>query len=89
MPRYRSHKEVWAHKIKDIAPTNANHDPRAESDGSMVITPEEDGYGAFIVDPAYVRKHAPQKGGYFVRYKDGYTSWSPAEAFEEGYTRVN
>lgn len=27
-------------------------------------------------------------GGYLVRYADGYTSWSPAAAFEEGYTPV-
>lgn len=26
--------------------------------------------------------------GYFVRYPDGYESWSPAEAFEEGYDKV-
>lgn len=28
-------------------------------------------------------------GGYFVRYPDGYTSWSPGKAFEEGYTLLN
>jgi len=28
-------------------------------------------------------------GGYYVRYADGYESWSPAEAFEEGYTLVD
>ena len=27
-------------------------------------------------------------GGYLVSYKDGYFSWSPKEAFEEGYTEV-
>lgn len=26
-------------------------------------------------------------GGYFVRYPDGFESWSPADAFEGGYTR--
>jgi hypothetical protein len=30
----------------------------------------------------------PQPGGYFVVYKDGYKSFSPAKAFEEGYTRI-
>lgn len=30
----------------------------------------------------------PGIGGYFVRYEDGYTSWSPAKAFEEGYIEV-
>lgn len=27
-------------------------------------------------------------GGYFVAYEDGYTSWSPAKAFEEGYSLI-
>lgn len=27
-------------------------------------------------------------GGYLVKYADNYTSWSPAEAFEGGYTEV-
>lgn len=27
--------------------------------------------------------------GYYVRYEDGYESWSPAKAFEEGYTRCS
>ena len=27
-------------------------------------------------------------GGYYVRYADGFESWSPAAAFEEGYSRV-
>lgn len=26
--------------------------------------------------------------GYLVRYEDGYLSWSPVKAFEEGYTRI-
>ena len=30
-----------------------------------------------------------EAGGYYVRYPDGYESWSPAEAFEEGYTLVD
>lgn len=38
---------------------------------------------------AYVQKHAPKAGGYFVAYEDGYKSWSPAEAFESGYTRLS
>ena len=27
----------------------------------------------------------PVIGDYFVRYADGYESWSPRKAFEEGY----
>ena len=40
------------------------------------------------VDRVWMRKHEPQVGGYFVVYKDGYCSFSPAEPFESGYTPV-
>jgi hypothetical protein len=36
----------------------------------------------------YVQKHDPKPGGYYVRYEDGYESFSPAAAFESGYTRI-
>lgn len=84
MPRYVSHKQVWALKIAELRdPTQ----PGNETDGSMVIIPADEGYAPFRVDHAYVRKHQPQVGGYYVVYKDGYKSFSPAAAFEEGYTR--
>lgn len=89
MPKYQSHKQVWALKIKNIVfdIDLARKDDR-ETDGSAIITPEEDGYAPFSVNHAYVSKHKPQVGGYFVVYDDGYQSWSPAKAFEEGYTRI-
>ena len=87
MPRYKSHKEVHAHKIADIQhPARAENE---ESDGSMFIHPAEDGFGPFRVSREYMKKHKPQVGGYYVRYAGGYESWSPADAFEDGYTRVN
>ena len=52
------------------------------------IMPVEPGYAPFLVDDDYVRKHNPQVGGYYVVYQDGYKSFSPAEAFEDGYTRI-
>ena len=42
----------------------------------------------FTPDYNYVKKHNPQAGGYYVVYEDGYKSWSPAEAFESGYTKM-
>ena len=77
LPKYRSHKIVEALQIKSL---------RTLVTGAVVITPVED-YPPFEVSPEYVRRHQPAVGGYFVRYKDGYESWSPAEAFEGGYTR--
>jgi hypothetical protein len=76
MPQYRCHKEVWALKIKDIDPAFG------------IITPVEEGYVPFEVSEDYLAKHKPYVGGYYVVYKDGYKSFSPAEAFEDGYTLI-
>lgn len=90
MPRYKCHKEVWALKIKAIEfdHDNANAEQR-ETDGSATITPEENGYASFKVDANYVHKHKPEVGGYYVVYSDGYKSFSPADAFEDGYTLIS
>jgi hypothetical protein len=87
MPRYRCYKEVWALKIKAILNPN---DGLSEDDGERVLTFSDPGYeaAAYVVDADYMRKHNPQVSGYYVVYKDGYKSISPAEAFEEGYTRL-
>lgn len=85
MPRYLCHKQVWALKIADIKdPT----EPGNESDGSRIIVPADAGFAPFRVEQAYVHKHKPEVGGYYVVYADGYKSYSPAKAFEDGYTRV-
>jgi len=41
-----------------------------------------------MVSAEYMAKHTPRAGGYWVRYEDGYESFSPATAFESGYVRV-
>ena len=86
MPRYKCHKEVWALKIKEV---HLSKDTEA-SDGcrGAMLVPEDEGYAPFFVSSEYVFKHKPQAGGYYVVYKDGYFSFSPAGAFEEGYTKV-
>lgn len=85
MPKYQSHKEVWALKIADIRDDTPSGQ---ESDGSRTIVPADEGYAPFQVNRAYMQKHEPQAGGYYVVYQDGYKSWSPAEVFESGYTRI-
>lgn len=83
MPRYKCHKEVWALKIANITdPTQ----PGNESDGSRIIQPADTRYAAFRVPRDYVQKHNPEVGGYYVEYADGYKSYSPAKAFEDGYS---
>jgi hypothetical protein len=80
MPRYQSHKKVWALKIASIV-----DDPKTEG---AIVTPADAGYAPFPVSADYLKKHQPEVGGYYVVYDDGYKSWSPAKAFEDGYTRI-
>lgn len=89
MPRYRCHKEVHAIKIKEISfDSDMAKETGRETNGTAVIMPEEPELPSFIVDADFVAKHKPQSGGYYVVYADGYKSFSPAQAFEEGYSLI-
>lgn len=55
--------------------------------GARLIV-EDAGFAPVRVDADYLSKHKPEVGGYYVVYDDGYKSWSPAKAFEEGYMRI-
>ena len=81
MPKYQCHKKVWALKIAGIARSNV-------PGSAAMIIPEDRGYAAFPVSNEYMEKHRPTVGGYYVVYDDGYKSFSPAKAFEEGYTKL-
>lgn len=74
MPRYQSHKKVWALKI-------------AKVDG-YTLSFAEPGYAPMRVDPQMFGRYTAAPGDYYVQYDDGYKSISPAKAFEEGYTRI-
>lgn len=80
LPKYKCHKVVWALKIAGI---------EQKVDGSTLIVPDETGYGPLEVSRDFMSKHKPQVGGYYVVYKDGYASYSPADAFEDGYTKIS
>lgn len=84
MPQYQSHKKVWALKIKALEPIEGMGGKLA----GMMMYVEEPGFAPIALDGGYMTKHQPKVGGYYVVYPDGYKSWSPAEAFEDGYTRI-
>lgn len=95
LPQYQSHKKVWALKIKQVI-KHAHPDSKAD-DAVFEASPafqgahllfEDEGYAAIPIDADWYRKHNPMPGGYYVVYEDGYKSYSPAKAFEEGYTAV-
>lgn len=85
MPRYKCHKIVSALKIVSVWPLMV--DGGTHADGRLWIHPEAP-YHGFPVTAEWAAKHDPQPGGYFVVYDDDYTSFSPAEAFEAGYTLI-
>lgn len=85
LPRWRCHKVVHAAKIEQVEPSPV-HGWRLSLD--VPGTP-----GAFVdVDYNFIDHRkvlwTSLRGGYFVVYADGYMSFSPAKAFEEGYTRL-
>lgn len=83
MPIYRCHKRVHALKIKALEPTKAEYE---EADGGLWMIPSDERYAPIKLPLSFVDKHKPKEGGYYVVYDDGYASFSPAQAFESGYT---
>lgn len=72
LPLYQCHKKVRAAKIVGIW-----GNPDRLNLGE---------HGVVEVDELWFTRNPDLKaGGYFVEYKDGYTSYSPAEPFESGY----
>lgn len=76
LPLYQCHKQVRACKIEAVANGPAGWE----------IIPTDRALDAIKVTPNFVERHAPRPGGYYVVYRDGYTSYSPAREFEDGYT---
>ncbi len=83
LPFYQCHKKVQAAKIKAVA---ANYVGSVLENATIVF---ESGATPVTVDAAWISRHSPSMGGYYILYADGYSSYSPAHAFEGGYTRIN
>lgn len=91
LPKYKCHKVVGALKIEKVTSDLeiAAKAGREATTAGAVLSFRDFTYEDLHVDAEFVAKHRPQAGGYYVVYKDGYASWSPAEAFEEGYAPVD
>lgn len=79
MPQYQSHKKVWALKIKKVH----------QDEGGVGLTFEDQRFAARAFTNSQLQNRpAPKEGHYMVQYDDGYISFSPGEAFENGYTKI-
>jgi hypothetical protein len=77
---YQSHKKVHASKIISI---------EKNPEGGAFLILETEGFPPLPVNEEWMKRHQPQALGYLVAYQpDGYLSWSPAQQFEDGYTRL-
>ena len=76
---WKCHKIVKAGKITAFGP-----------DWSGPVTVEDANGATCKVDmpPNAFARGRPNLGDYIVIYDDGYKSWSPAKAFEDGYARI-
>lgn len=88
LPQWQCHKKVRAAKVIEVTREQGDNAPyslRLEGDHVR------------YVDQNWAKRHGvwdpgvdvPKlAGGFFVEYEDGYSSWSPPEAFEAGYTLI-
>jgi hypothetical protein len=81
LPRYQCHKQVNALKIALVAIDEAGS-------GSLRLIFADPRFEPLLVSQEWVGTRNPEDGGYWVEYDDGYTSFSPAAAFEDGYTLI-
>lgn len=76
MPRYVSHKKVWALEIFAVG---------AHLNGLRHVVFADKGYAGVPLPEEMFSRYVPVKGDYYVVYSDGYKSFSPRKAFLEGY----
>lgn len=74
---YQCHKQVAAFQIAGV-------EERADGEYDVISA----GGHRFRMTKDWCDRHRPKVGGYVVRYSDGYLSFSPKGAFEEGYSLI-
>jgi hypothetical protein len=80
MPRYVSHKQVWALEIGEISIRSISSEDRK-------LSFRDKGYEPVVAPGQMFSRYTPVPGDFYVVYADGYKSFSPRKAFVEGYTR--
>lgn len=80
MPRYVSHKKVWALEISSVQHL-------FDGSGDWRLEFADKGYAPMTAPAEMFSRYQPVAGDFYVQYADGYKSFSPRKAFLEGYTR--
>lgn len=95
LPEYKCHKVVQAAKIVEITKYEVQTaDDMVTANRMRLELPDDSelaryGYSRTVeVTNEWVERFNPQVGMYYVVYRDGYASVSPATEFEDGYAPV-
>lgn len=80
---WKCHKVVQAGRITKLPVQDI-------PSGKWLVGVEDILHGATQVEmpPDAFLRGRPMMGDYIIVYEDGYKSWSPAKAFEDGYERL-
>jgi len=79
MPLYVSHKKVWALEIAAVGES---------LNGLRSLAFRDEGFQGVCVPEEMFSRYVPVPGDFYVVYADGYKSFSPRQAFLEGYSRI-
>lgn len=82
LPKYDCHKVVSAGVIKAIEVVDSLWKARA-----VMVSDASGADLEFICSASMFTRFEPKPGDYLVVYEDGYQSFSPKKAFDEGYKR--
>lgn len=88
LPKWQSHKTVGALQIASVSGPAPEPSDTAEPKITYSIAFVDAGFETIKVEPGLFARYMAKPGDYYVVYSDGYTSISPKQAFEDGYTKV-
>lgn len=89
MKKYRSHKVVEAAPILAMSHLVGGPDRVVVEGDRRVVDGRTEAMGEEIAVPkGFFARGTPAIGDYLVRYEDGYLSWSPKKAFEDGHSAI-
>lgn len=90
LPLFVSHKRVRALKIAEVQELYYEYEDAPGHVRGVRLRFEDDRYESRDMGLDYALRMSKRGAdpGYYVVYADGYESWSPTQAFEEGYSSL-
>lgn len=82
LPRYQCHKQVYALKIASV------YEDHLSPEYPIALHFEDPSYKPRRVRNQWYKDKKVESGGYLIIYDDGYASFSPADVFEAGYSKL-